>query len=60
MGTVTGREFAAIIPIEPGDTQARVIVVLPSGSQDRPKMRVVVQRDGEAAISEELSVEVAA
>ena len=59
MGTA-GKEYAVTIPIEPGDTQARVCIVLPAGCQDRPKARVVVQREGEAPISEELVVEAAA
>ena len=60
MGTA-GREFAVTIPIEPGDTQARVFVILPTGCRDKPKARVVVQREGEADISETVEVsEVAA
>ena len=60
MGTVTGREYAITIPIEPGDTQARVIVVVPSSCSAPPRMRVVVKREGLADISEDLVVEAAA
>jgi hypothetical protein len=60
MGTVARKEYAVVVHIEPGDRQARVVLVLPVGAQDRPKARVVVQREGEAPISEELPVEVAA
>ena len=59
MGTA-GKEYAVVVHIEPGDRQARVVLVLPSGCQDKPKARVVVEREGEAPISEELAVEVAA
>ena len=59
MGTA-GRTFAMTFPIEPGDTQARVFLVLPDGCQAAPKARVVLKREGEADISEELVVEAAA
>ena len=55
-----GKEYAVTVNLLPGDRQARVVLVLPSGCQDRPKARVVVEREGEAPISEELAVEVAA
>jgi hypothetical protein len=59
MGTA-GKEYAVVVHIEPGDRQARVVLVLPVEAKDRPKARVVVEREGEAPISEELAVEVAA
>jgi len=59
MGTA-GRTFAVTFPIEPGDTQARVLLVLPNECQATPKARVVLKREGEADISEELVVEAAA
>ena len=60
MGTTTGKEYAAVLHLEPGDTQARIVVIVPAGCQERPKVRATVQREGEAPISEELPVEVAA
>ena len=49
-----GTEYAYILPIEPGDTQARLVVVVPAGCAGRPKVRAIVEREGEAPISEEL------
>jgi hypothetical protein len=59
MGTA-GKEYAVTVHNQPGDTQTRVIFVLPPGCQIKPKARAVVEREGEAPISEELVVEVAA
>ena len=62
MGTATiGRQYTVTIPIEPGDTQADVLIFVPAGCPVPPKARVTVQRQGEASISEAIEVhEVAA
>jgi hypothetical protein len=54
MGTA-GTEYAYILPIEPGDTQARLVVVVPVGCLGKSKVRAIVEREGEAPISEELA-----
>ena len=59
MGTA-GKSFAVTVHNQPGDTQTRVVFVLPAGCQDKPKARAYVEREGEAPISEELAVEDAA
>jgi hypothetical protein len=60
MGTA-GKAYAAVIPIEPGDTQARVLFIPASDGQGKPKARVVMQREGEADIHEDIELkEVAA
>ena len=60
MGTA-GREFAVTIPIEPGDTQADVVIRLPLGCPVPEKARVAVKREGQADVVGDVEVhEVAA
>lgn len=57
MGTAaTGRQYRISTPIEPGDTQLDVLIFVPSGCPAPPRARVVVQREGEAPIQDEVVV----
>jgi hypothetical protein len=60
MGTA-GKQFTMTIPIEPGDTQADVVIRLPLGCPVPEKARVAVKREGQADVVGDVEVhEVAA
>jgi hypothetical protein len=60
MGTA-GKQFTMTIPIEPGDTQADVVIQLPLGCPVPGKARVAVKREGNADVVGDVEVhEVAA